>query len=172
MLDKNQLTRITAHQALEHEWMKISKFNTPISVKESIVQKLRDFRAPKQLQIECLKFLVNNISSNMGFDFKSLREAFRAIDTSNSGIITLDQIKKGFSFDNHITYVDTLQIEQLFKRIDVLGRGSINYSEFLAATVDKKIALTNANLQFAFHHFDTDNEGYITKEALKEVFRR
>ena len=172
MLDKNKNTRITAHQALEHAWMKISKFNTPISVKESIVQKLRDFRAPKQLQIECLKFLVNNISSNMGFDFKSLRDAFRAIDTSNSGIITLEQIKKGFGFDNHITYVDTQQIEQLFKRIDVLGRGSINYSEFLAATVDKKIALTNANLQFAFHYFDTDNEGYITKEALKEVFRR
>ena len=24
----------------------------------------------------------------------------------------------------------------------------------------------------AFHHFDTDNEGYITKNDLKEVFKR
>lgn len=32
--------------------------------------------------------------------------------------------------------------------------------------------LTKQNLRFAFHHFDTDNEGYITKNDLKEVFRR
>ena len=32
--------------------------------------------------------------------------------------------------------------------------------------------LTKANLRFAFHHFDTDNEGYITKNDLKEVFKR
>jgi len=42
----------------------------------------------------------------------------------------------------------------------------------LAATVDKKIALTNANLLFAFNYFDTANKGFITKEDLKEVFRR
>lgn len=56
--------------------------------------------------------------------------------------------------------------------MDFNNNGTINYSEFLAATVDKKIALTRANLQFAFHHFDTDSEGYITKHDLKEVFRR
>jgi Ca2+-binding EF-hand superfamily protein len=32
--------------------------------------------------------------------------------------------------------------------------------------------LTKENLIFAFHHFDTDNEGTITKDDLKEVFRR
>ena len=42
----------------------------------------------------------------------------------------------------------------------------------MAATVDKKKALTKANLLFAFHHFDVDNEGYITKNDLKEVFKR
>jgi hypothetical protein len=42
--------------------------------------------------METLKFLVNNITSNMDIDFKTMREAFRAIDTSNTGIITLEQI--------------------------------------------------------------------------------
>jgi Ca2+-binding EF-hand superfamily protein len=42
----------------------------------------------------------------------------------------------------------------------------------LAATVDKQVALNKANLEFAFHHFDTENKGYITKSDLKEVFRR
>ena len=101
-----------------------------------------------------------------------MRDAFRAIDTTNSGIITIDQIKKGFVYDNYVTYLDDGQLEKIFARFDFNKTGEINYSEFMAATVDKKKALTKANLQFAFHHFDVDNEGYITKTDLKEVFRR
>jgi calcium-dependent protein kinase len=105
-------------------------------------------------------------------DFKTMRDAFRAIDITNSGIITIDQIKKGFVHDNYVTYLDNDDIEKIFSRFDFNKNGEVNYSEFMAATVDKKKALTKANLQFAFHYFDTDNEGYITKDDLKEVFRR
>lgn len=79
---------------------------------------------------------------------------------------------KGFSYDGHITYINNNYIEQLFQQLDFNKSGWINYSEFLAATVDKKTALTNANLLFAFNYFDIDNKGYITKHDLKEVFRR
>jgi len=34
------------------------------------------------------------------------------------------------------------ELESIFKSIDFHNQGSINYSEFLAATVDKKKALT------------------------------
>lgn len=60
----------------------------------------------------------------------------------------------------------------MFAKFDFNKDGEINYSEFLAATICKKSVLTKANLRFAFHHFDTDNEGYITKNDLKEVFKR
>ena len=60
----------------------------------------------------------------------------------------------------------------MFDRFDLDNVGEICYSEFLAATVCKKQVLTKANLRFAFHHFDVDNEGYITKNDLKEVFKR
>ena len=56
--------------------------------------------------------------------------------------------------------------------IDVDHKGAINYSEFLAATIDKQKALSMQNLMFAFHHFDVDNSGYITEENLSEVFHR
>ena len=122
---------------------------------------MKNFRAPKSLQMEALKFLVNNVTSDI--DFKSLREAFHLIDTSNSGKITIEQVKKGFRFDNHVTFVDTKLIDQIFERFSFNVKGEINYSEFLAATVDRSRALTKENLRFAFHHFDVDNEGYISK---------
>jgi len=63
-------------------------------------------------------------------------------------------------------------VEKIFKSLDGNGDGLINYSEFLAATVDRKKALTMQNLQFAFHHFDVDGSGYITEQDLTEVFHR
>lgn len=50
--------------------------------------------------------------------------------------------------------------------------GEINYTEFLAVTVDRRKALAHANLMFAFHHFDVDNTGFITKANLIECFKR
>lgn len=63
-------------------------------------------------------------------------------------------------------------VEKIFKSLDTNGDGLINYSEFLAATVDKKKALAVQNLQFAFHHFDVDGSGFITEQDLTEVFHR
>ena len=138
-------------------------------VYESTLIKLKEFRSPKKLQYEALVFLVNNI---VDIDFKGLRESFRAIDIANTGIITLDQIKKGFVHDNYITHIDIETIEELFNRVDVNKTGKINYSEFLAATIDKEKALTEANIEFVFHHYDTNNKGYITKTDLIEVSKR
>ena len=56
--------------------------------------------------------------------------------------------------------------------MDFNNDGEINYSEFLAVTVDRRKAITEANMLFAFHHFDIDNTGFITVENLEECFRR
>ncbi len=63
-------------------------------------------------------------------------------------------------------------MEQIFENIDLNHDGEINYTEFLAVTVDRREAITKANLEFAYHHFDTDNSGFITHENLVECFRR
>ena len=50
MLDKDNKTRITSSECLKHPWMQLGKhIDTPLAVKEKIVEKLRDFRAPKTL---------------------------------------------------------------------------------------------------------------------------
>ena len=120
--------------------------------------------------METLKFLVNNITGTI--DFKEMRQAFRLIDTSNSGRITIEQVKKGFIHDKHVTFIDESLIDKLFEKFSFDKTGEINYSEFLAATVDRQRALTKENLRFAFHYLDADNEGYISRQDLKEVFRR
>ncbi len=101
-------------------------------------------------------------------DFKLLREAFRFLDTENLGMLSIAEVKQAFKNSN----IPSDDVEKIFKSLDTNGDGMINYTEFLAATVDKKKALTMQNLQFAFHHFDADGSGYITEQDLTEVFHR
>lgn len=116
--------------------------------------------------MEALTFLVNNITKEI--DFKSLREAFRVLDKNNTGLLTLPEIKEAFK-ESNIAWDD---LDEMFRNLDFNQDGQINYSEFLAATVDRRKTLTLQNLWFAFHHFDVDNSGYITEAGLTEVFHR
>ncbi len=86
--------------------------------------------------MEALTFLVNNITKEI--DFKSLREAFRAFDKNNTGLLSLVEVKAAFK-ESNIAWDD---IDDMFRNLDFNQDGKINYSEFLAATVDRKKTLT------------------------------
>ena len=83
-------------------------------------------------------------------------------------MIQLARIKQAF-LDNGAPLGD---LEDIFRILDFDQDGQIIYSQFLAATVDKKSTLTMQNLWFAFHHFDVENKGVIDESSLMEVFRR
>ena len=71
-------------------------------------------------------------------DFKALREAFRSLDTENLGMLSMAEVKQAFKDAN----IPSDDVDKIFKSLDTNGDGLINYSEFLAATVDRKKALT------------------------------
>ena len=56
------------------------------------------------------------------------------------------------------------------QNVDYTGDGTINYSEFLAATVQISQVLTNKRLIQLFKHFDIDNSQSITQQNIKEAF--
>ena len=48
----------------------------------------------------------------------------------------------------------------------------IKYSNFLSACIDEKRVFTREKLWFIFKYFDTKNEYYLSREAIKESFAR
>jgi len=58
----------------------------------------------------------------------------------------------------------------MFQNIDYKGNNKLNYSEFIAATLQVKKVLTQEKLVSLFKHFDVDDTDYITPENLKEAF--
>ena len=59
----------------------------------------------------------------------------------------------------------------LLSQIDIDASGTIDYEEFLAATVNLSQLEKEENMYRAFAHFDTDNSGYITEDELEAALR-
>lgn len=49
--------------------------------------------------------------------------------------------------------------------------GSIDYEEFLAATVNLNHLEKEETMYNAFQYFDTDNSGYITEQEMEDALR-
>lgn len=64
-----------------------------------------------------------------------------------------------------------INVEELFTSIDTDKSGVINYTEFLASTIDKKIYLKEEKLYEAFKTFDKDGSGKISLEEVKQILK-
>lgn len=64
------------------------------------------------------------------------------------------------------------EINKIIKELDFADNKRINYSEFIAATINVSEYLSEERLQAIFNQFDIDNSGKITKENLKQAFSK
>lgn len=46
------------------------------------------------------------------------------------------------------------EVDKMFREIDMDGNGTIDYTEFVMATMNEKTVLTNEKLELAFKMFD------------------
>jgi calcium-dependent protein kinase len=74
---------------------------------------------------------VNNISKEI--DISELRDAFRELDINNTGVLNMTEVKKALREHNF----SNQELDHIFQGIDLKQDGKINYSVFLAATIDK-----------------------------------
>jgi calcium-dependent protein kinase len=61
------------------------------------------------------------------------------------------------------------EILELMRAADTDQNGTINYTEFIAATIDAQIFMREENLRAAFQMFDTDNSGKIDASEVKQL---
>jgi calcium-dependent protein kinase len=161
---KNPEQRVSASKALEHPWFKRveKEIHNKKHVDPEILVKLKTFQHPNKFKKLVLKFLVNNIGQS---ELKKLRASFIAIDTHNSGFIDYEELEvafknAGISFSND-------QLHGIFKNGECNGK--IDYSEFLAASLDQKSFLFKEKLIKAFKFFDVNNDGEIDSKDLKKA---
>ena len=94
-------------------------------------------------------------------DIKELKQLFMSLDVNGDGSLTLEELKKGL--EGKENGEDLLAI---MKGADTDGSGEINYTEFLAATIDANVFLREDYLRQAFNMFDKDKSGKIDNEEV------
>ena len=94
-------------------------------------------------------------------DIEDLREMFIRIDKDTTGYINAGELRDALNEAN--IKIDDNELQQIISECDYKGNvKSINYSEFLAATISVRKILSEEKLLAIFKTFDVDNSGTIT----------
>jgi len=166
MLSFNPNSRISAEDALMHMWIKDTAPRAPASVGLDVkfVDNLRSFLDQNRLK----KVALNVIASQLQEDkLQKLREAFVAFDTNGDGKLTHEELLAGLKQVG----VDSLPSGTL-KAVDSDNSGVIDYTEFIAAGLDRSLYLQEAVCYSAFRVFDIDGDGQITTEELNTILNK
>uniref|UniRef100_A0A804ISI1 non-specific serine/threonine protein kinase n=1 Tax=Musa acuminata subsp. malaccensis TaxID=214687 RepID=A0A804ISI1_MUSAM len=164
MLTKDPKQRITAAQALEDPWLREGGEASDKPIDSAVLTRMKQFRAMNKLKKLALKVIAKNLSEE---DLMGLQHTFNNIDTDRSGTITLEELKTGLRRLGSKLTED--EIKQLMDAADVDKNGTIDYIEFMAATMHRHKLEKEEHLLKAFEHFDKDHSGYITRDELKHA---
>lgn len=64
------------------------------------------------------------------------------------------------------------QIETMMSELDYNQNHEIDYSEFIAATIDPELLNDEQTLRGLFNQFDLDNDGTIDRDELVKTFSK
>ncbi|XP_027343482.1 calcium-dependent protein kinase 2-like isoform X2 [Abrus precatorius] len=161
MLIQDPKKRITSAQVLEHPWIKDG--NAPDKpIDSAVLSRMKQFRAMNKLKKLALKVIAENMSAE---EIQGLKAMFTNMDTDKSGTITYEELKAGLQrLGSKLTEAE---VKQLMEAADVDGNGSIDYIEFITATMHRHKLERDDQLFKAFQYFDKDNSGYITRDELE-----
>ncbi|XP_020273550.1 calcium-dependent protein kinase 19-like [Asparagus officinalis] len=161
MLTQDPKKRITAAQVLEHPWIKEGgASDKPID--SAVLSRMKQFRAMNKLKKMALKVIAENLSEE---EIKGLKQMFTNMDTDKSGTITYEELKSGLARLG--SRLSETEVKQLMDAADVDGNGSIDYIEFITATMHRHKLERDEHLFKAFQYFDKDNSGFITRDELE-----
>ena len=158
--------RYNAKQVINHPWFKNAS-SVPLSALNFDLRYFIDYFKGSALKKMSLMFIASRLDEN---EIQNLKKAFEAFDKCKDGQISYEELKQGL-LQLKASNINENEIVKLFKSIDVDQNGRIDYTEFLAATLQKINYLKKERLLETFCMFDKDNSGYITKEELIKALK-
>jgi len=172
LLEKDMEKRISAKQALNHEWFKNYRgralfSNFRLDEIQQYIHNLCSYSSESKISQLVLAFLVHNIP--ISTSTYTILKLFRLFNTSGDCKLTKDELKKGLYNYRNEEQVNEI-VEELFLVLDGGSNGYIEFEEFYRACVNKKELLTKENIWYAFKFLDENNTNTIELRTLMKAF--
>jgi len=179
MLKHNPKKRITAQEALQHPLILSSyckadyeveivkgKERMVKSIDDDAVRKLEHFGRLPMLKRAFLLLLAHIAVHDDQMSMLS-RSMWRQLDEQGMGEITLDKFKAALEewrFDLPADF------DEIMARMDINKSNTINFIEWVAATMPPAVFLRPSHLQAAFQFLDVTNTGEVSVQDLVSLY--
>lgn len=154
--------RLTATKALDHAWLGGAapwcSSERPLSA--GMLRRMSSFHAQGLLRKAALMAIAREADDEM---IDRLRRTFETLDADRTGTLSLAELQAGMSQAG-------LADDKLAGLVRFAEGGRVDYSTFLAATLDRRVYLQEDACWAAFSLFDSDGDGRITLSDLVDVF--
>jgi len=161
--------RLPMERVLAHPWLQSCQGSLEPVVMKEVLANIRQFSNVNQFFSICVASVARQL------DHRSLRDVHRVfcnMDTNGDGVLELHEVKSGFE---QIYGKDSEQfrdVEEMFKRLDLDGSESIDYTEFCAAGIGERASTEESVLWAAFKTFDVeDDNGKISTSEIEQVLQ-
>lgn len=167
LLELNPKKRLTAKEALEHEFFaeissnRLNEYNLDLSVLEN----LKKNKIEKKFQQAVVSYIAYNFARKD--EIANLRKIFKMIDKDCDGRISSKELFSAWKIFN--LEISEKEIIDILDSVDSDKSGFLEFEEFISAAISKKSLLTEENLRAAFSLFDQDKNGFISRGEIKNI---
>lgn len=165
MLTMDVSCRPAAAELLQNPWLNFKSQVSAGPICKNFMSRLKGFQAATKLKKVALTVLAQQLRDEQ---VELLQNTFKALDKDGDGVLSPQEVKDGLV---RLGIKIPPGLEDILKNVDTNGTGHIDYSEFLAATLDKQVLMQTDLCWEAFRIFDLDGDGKLSMEELKTVLK-
>mmetsp|Transcript_75014 Transcript_75014/g.160675 ORF Transcript_75014/g.160675 Transcript_75014/m.160675 type:complete len:562 (-) Transcript_75014:105-1790(-) len=162
-LVKQPTSRASAAAALQHQWVQDTAGAESQDMSKLEMSGLKSFGRMHKLKRAAVTVIATQLSETR---IEGLKSMFMGMDGNGDGTLSVAELKQGLAKAG-IALPENL--DRLLEEADTDGSGVVDYTEFLAATMDKKLYHQEDVVWLAFKKFDLDGSGTIDKQELRKV---
>ena len=172
LLKKDPSKRLSASQALGHQWIveqtqnsKRWKPSSSVQYKSGRSVSFKNFISMQKLKKATLAYIANNLSKA---EVENLEDIFRKIDRSGKGVVTLKEVDNALDTCNFPSDLQA-ELRRLREDLSVSGESTINWRDFSAVMMDKSLAKQDEKIRMAFDHFKKTDDKCLQISDLVDV---
>lgn len=167
LLQKEPAQRPSASEALRHKWVAEGTCgrvdNRLPSVTLTQVGSLKAFATMNKVKKAAIAAMATQLTDKQ---IGNLKSQFMAMDSNQDGTVSMIELRQGLMTGGVAIPGD---LAAMIEAADTDGSGAIDYTEFLAATLDKKHKMEDSVCWNAFKKFDLDGSDCISLQELRQV---